>query len=103
MVVLTFHVGALAYFNTSKCSHASLHPGKAGSCEQLLGLSLRFCTFASTFASTLSDYFKLFPVYFLFRARALGQGIQLQVFSTVQTSVVFLAASLAQHHGEIAS
>ena len=26
MVVLTFHVGALTYFNTLKCSHASLHP-----------------------------------------------------------------------------
>ena len=24
MVVLTFHVGAFTYFNTSKCSHASL-------------------------------------------------------------------------------
>ena len=36
MVVLTFHVGALTYFNTSKCSHDSLHPGKAGSCKQPL-------------------------------------------------------------------
>ena len=37
MVVLTFHVGALTYFNTLKCSHASLHPGKAGqSCKQPL-------------------------------------------------------------------
>ncbi len=34
MVVLTFHIGVLTYFNTSKCSHASLHPGKAESCEQ---------------------------------------------------------------------
>ncbi len=36
MVVLTFHVGVLTYFNTLKCSHASLHPGKAGSCKQPL-------------------------------------------------------------------
>ncbi len=40
MVVLTFHVGALTYFNTLKCSHASLHPGKAGSCKQPLSLCL---------------------------------------------------------------
>ncbi len=37
MVVLTFHVGASTYFNTSKCSHASLHPDKAGSCKQHFG------------------------------------------------------------------
>ena len=36
MVVLTLHVGASTYFNISKCSHASLHPGKAGSCKQPL-------------------------------------------------------------------
>ena len=36
MVVLTFHVGALTYFNTLECSHASLQPGKAGSCKQPL-------------------------------------------------------------------
>ncbi len=36
MVVLAFHVGASTYFNTSKCSHASLHSGKAGSCKQPL-------------------------------------------------------------------
>ena len=34
MVVLTFHVGALTYFNTLKCSHASLRPGKAGLCTE---------------------------------------------------------------------
>ena len=39
MVVLAFHVGALTYFNTLKCSHASLHPGKAGSCKQPLNTS----------------------------------------------------------------
>ncbi len=36
MVVLTFHVGASTSLNTSKCSHASLLPGKAGSCKQPL-------------------------------------------------------------------
>ncbi len=40
--VLTFHVGALTFFNTSKCSHASLlHPGKAGSCKQPLTAFIR--------------------------------------------------------------
>ena len=38
-MVLTFHVGALTYFNISKCSHASLHPGKVGSCKQPLILN----------------------------------------------------------------
>ena len=36
MVVLTFNVGAFTYFNTLKCSYASLHPSKAGSYKQPL-------------------------------------------------------------------
>ena len=36
MVLLTFHVGASTYFNTSECSHASLHRSNAGSCKQSL-------------------------------------------------------------------
>ncbi len=40
VVVLTFHVGALTYLNTSKCSHASLHLGKVGSCKQPLSIAL---------------------------------------------------------------
>ena len=36
MVVLTFHVGALTYFNTLKYSHALLHLSKAGSYKQPL-------------------------------------------------------------------
>ena len=39
--VLKFRVGALTYFNISKCSHASLHPGKAGSCKEPLKLTAR--------------------------------------------------------------